>query len=356
MVGFHDGRLFLSANPTLTEPGQHAGPSRPEILQFDPARPKEPYQTLLPEWDGSPPFTEHSYRSFAADGARGELILLQNIGHTHAEWAFRDAEGKWSARGKLVFPWGADYETPEPIRTCYPNVMLKDRAVYFCGVSDIIEPNPQWRAYKKELTGRDWDYDFRRLFFTWTEDITTGKFHDWVEIASREKTCGWIFPCDLWVDADRNVHLLWTERALDTRLREKFSRDAKQSQALNYAVVQDGQVVSRRSLILAEEGGASLVAGAARFHVTPDQRLLVFCFVSGTDSAGASVSENRLFALLPDGTSSEPVRVPLSQPFTSFFTATVRGGSPPSDILELLGNRAGSGNAMSYARIRLTGR
>jgi hypothetical protein len=253
-----------------------------------------------------------------------------------------------------VFPWGADYEKPQPIRVCYPNVMLKDRAVYFCGVSDIIEPNLQWRAYKKELTGQNWDYDFRRLFFTWTEDITQGKFHDWIEIASREKTCGWIFPCDLWVSADGVVHLLWTERALDTRLREKFFPDAKQSQALNYAQVRGGQVVGRRTLILAEEGGANLVAGAARFHVTPDQRLWVICYVSGT-AEGKSVSENRLFELPADGAAIEPVRIPLSQPFTSFFTANVRGGSPPADILDLLGVRAGGGNAISYARIRLPG-
>ena len=57
-----------------------------------------------------------------------------------------------------------DYEEPEPIRVCYPNVMLKDRAVYFCGVSDIIEPKKEWRKFKRELTGKEWDYDFRRLF------------------------------------------------------------------------------------------------------------------------------------------------------------------------------------------------
>ena len=353
LVASHDGRLFLSANPTLTPPDQHAGPARPEILQFDSARPKDPFQTILPQWDGEPAFSEHSYRSFAADGARGELILLQNIGYAHAEWAFRDAAGQWAARGKLVFPWGADYEKPEPIRVCYPNVMLKDRAVYFCGVSDIVEPNLQWRAYKKQLTGRDWDYDFRRLFFTWTEDITKAKFHDWIEVASREKTCGWIFPCDLWVAADGVVHLLWSERALDTRLREKFFPDAKQSQALNYATIRDGQVVGRRSLFLVEEGKAGLTAGAARFHVTPDQRLWVICYVSGTDAAGKSVSENRLFEMLADGTAGEPVSVPLKQPFTSFFTATIRGGSSPSDTLDLLGVRAGGGNAISYARIRL---
>ena len=353
LVAFDDGRLFLSANPTLTPADQHAGPARPEILQFDSAHPKAPFQTILPQWDGEPPFSEHSYRSFAADGARGELILLQNIGYAHAEWTFRDASSQSSACGKLVFPWGADYEKPVPIRVCYPNVMLQDRAVYFCGVSDIVEPNLQWRAYKKQLTGRDWDYDFRRLFFTWTEDITKAKFHDWIEVASREKTCGWIFPCDLWVAADGIVHLLWTERALDTRLREKFFPDAKQSLALNYATIRDGQVEGRRSLILAEEGRPGLTAGAARFHVTPDQRLWVICYVSGTGAGGKSVSENRLFEMLPDGTAGEPVSVPLKQPFTSFFTTTIRGGSPPSDTLDLLGVRAGSGNAISYGRIRL---
>ncbi len=353
LAAFQDGRIFLSANPTLTPPDQYGGPARPEILQFDAARPQEPFQTLVPQWDGTPPFTEHSYRSFAADGARGELVLLQNIGHTHAEWAFRNAEGQWSAHGKLVFPWGADYDQPEPIRLCYPNVMLKDRALYFCGVSDIIEPNPQWRAYKKELTGQDWDYDFRRLFFTWTADLTQGKFHEWIEIASREETCGWISPSDLWVGPDGVVHLLWTERALDTRLRDKFFPAARQSHALNYAQVRDGQVVGRRSLIMAEEGAAGLVPGGARFHVTPDQRVWVVCHVSGTDSDGKSVAEDRLFELPAEGAAVQPIRIPLTQPFTNFFTATARGGSPPADVLDLLGVRAGGGNAISYARIRL---
>jgi len=354
IVGFPPaGTLFLSANPTLTAADQYGGAARPEILQFDAAHVRQPYQTLLPQWEGEPPFSEHSYRSFAADGPRGELILLQNIGYTQAEWAFRDAGGQWPAQGKLTWPWGADYEKPQPIRLCYPNVMLRDRAVYFCGVSDIIEPKSPWRAYKKELTGRDWDYDFRRLFFTWTEDITQGKFHDWIEIASREETGGWIFPSDLWAAPDGGVHVLWTERAIDTRLREKFFPDARQSQALNYAVVRDGQIVMRRSLILAEEGGASLTAAAARFQLTPDLRLWVICYVSGADTEGRAVAENRLFEILADGTAGQPVRVPLDQPFTSFFTATVRGGSAPSDVLDLLGVRAGSGNAIGYARIRL---
>jgi hypothetical protein len=47
------------------------------------------------------------------------------------------------------------------------------------------------------------------------------------------------------------------------------------------------------------------------------------------------------------------VRIGFKQPFTSFFTATVRGGSPPASTLDLLGQRAGSPLVISYARLRL---
>jgi hypothetical protein len=87
--------------------------------------------------------------------------------------------------------------------------------------------------------------------------------------------------------------------------------------------------------------------------VTPDERLFVFYYVSGTDAAGKRLSENRLMEVRPDGAASEAVRVPLRVPFTSFFTATVRAGSPPSNTIELLGERAGQPLAIGYARIRL---
>ncbi len=353
LAAFPSGQLFLSANPTLTSPPLTAGPAQPQILRWNVADISAPPETLLPTWDGTPQFTEHSYRSLAADGARGELILLQNIGMTHAEWTFCDAGGHWSAHGRLVWPWGAEYDPPQPIRVCYPTVMLRDRAVYFCGVSDIVEPYARWREYKKQLTGRDWDYDFRRLFYTWSPDITTGRFEPWVEIASRDKTCGWIGPCDLLAADDGRVHILWTERALDPRLRQEFFPDARQSHALNYAIVSEGRIVHQRSLVLAEEGGADELALAARFHPTPDGRLCVFYYVSGRDAAGRPVSENRVLELLPDGTSSSPVRVPLQTPLSSFFTATVRAGSPASERLDLLGQRAGRGDTIHYARVRL---
>lgn len=353
MAGFHDGPLFLSANPTLTPAGTYSGPARPEILQFAAKDAKAPFERLLPVWDGDPVFTEHSYRSFAADGPRRELILLQNIAYTHAEWAFRDREGKWITQGQLRWPDGAEYPKPEPIRVCYPNVLLKKRGVHFCGVSDIVEPYPEWRVFKQQLTGQEWDYDFRRLFYTWTPDVTREKFRPWVEIASRDKTCGWIMPGDLWLGPDGDVHVVWTERAIDERLRGKFFPDAKQSHAVNYAIVREGKVVRRRPLMLAEEGKPGEIGSCPRFQVTPDNRLFVVCYASGQSADGKAVSENRLVELLPGGEVGPWVRVPFAQPFTSYFTATVRGGSPASETLELLGERQGVPRTICYGRVRL---
>ena len=96
--------------------------------------------------------------------------------------------------------------------------------------------------------------------------------------------------------------------------------------------------------------------GRARFHVTPDNRLFVCYFVSGSDAEGNPIAEDRLIEIHEDGTSGEPVRVPLANPFTSFFTATPRAGSPPSDVLELLGECRLTQRTIRYARIRLGGR
>jgi hypothetical protein len=345
---FPDSRLFLSDNPTLTPIDTYGGPAKPVILAYTPSGPFADPCALAPVWDGEPAFTEHSYRSFAADGATREWVLFQNIGYGHAEWSFLDRQGQWAARGKLKWPWGGAYAKPQPIRLCYPNVALKDRQVYFCGVSDIIEPNPEWRQYKKEITGRDWDYDFRRLFFTWSDDIRTGRFHEWVEVSSRESTCGWIFPCDLWVAGDGRVHLLWSERALDTRLRETFFPDEKQTHALNYAVVEAGQVVLRRSLQIGGEGMSDEIPGRGRFHVTDAGRLIVFYYVSGPKG-----SENRIMELHPDGSQSPAIRVDLKHPFTSMYTATWRAGCKPSKTLDVYGQCAGKERIICYARIKV---
>ncbi len=220
-------------------------------------------------------------------------------------------------------------------------------------VEEDVYSYDAWREYKRELTGREWDYDFRRLFYTWTEDITGGEFHEWVEIASRDQTAGWIMPLDLWVDARGDVHLLWTERAIDTRLRERFFPGERQSHALNYAVLRQGAVALRRTLAIAEEGVSEEIPQFGRFQVTPEERLFVCFFVRGRDAAGARVAENRVLEIRDGGEVGEAVRLPLEHPMSSFFTATTRGGSPPSHTLEMLGTRADGARTISYARVRL---
>ena len=158
------GKVLLSVNPTLTEPGIRNGPSEPRILAFDAKDPGAGYRTILPGWKGHPRFTEHSYRTFVVDGSTGEFILFQNTGYDLAEWVFFDAEGNTRSQGQIEWPWGGAYEEPQPIRICYPAVQLAGREVHFLGVSDIVEPRKDWKEFKFKLTGREWDYDFRRLF------------------------------------------------------------------------------------------------------------------------------------------------------------------------------------------------
>ncbi|MBL9162766.1 MAG: hypothetical protein JNL18_08550 [Planctomycetaceae bacterium] len=354
MAAFADGRVYLSVNPAIDAgPQPGGGPTRPDVLKFSAHEPEAPPASVTPRWRERPPFSEHSYRSFAADGASGELVLFQNIGYTHAEWTFFDRGGRWSSQGKLQWPWGAEYETPQPIRVCYPNVALLDRQVHFVGVSDIVEPNQAWREYKRELTGLDWDYDFRRLFYTWTADIAKQPFADWIEISSRDKTCGGISPGDLWLAPSGEAHVVWTERAIDERLRDKFFPGAPQSHSVNYARVRDGRILERRTLLESTEAKPGIIGSAPRFHVTPDHRLFVVYSAKGVEPDGTPVSENRIVEMRADGAVSASARLPLKSPFISYFTTTVRGGSPPSNTLEMLGERAGVPRTISYARVRL---
>ena len=350
LVCFPDGRVFLSTNPNDAAPDQHDGTATPQVVQLRADDPVATLEVFTPPWNREIRFHGHTYRSFVADGPNRELALIYNIAYDKFYWTFRDRDGRWAAQGEAEFPWGAEYDKPQPIRICYPAVELRDRALHFLGVSDIVEPYDAWRAFKKELTGRDWDYDFRRLFYTWTDDLAAGEFHPWVEVASRDKTAGHIFPMDMHVSADGSVHALWTERALDTRLRERFFPEEKQSWALSYALLRDGEVVVRQSVVALEEGEQGPRPGNGRFHVTPSGRLFVFYHQSGQDAAGRDVGGNWLREVIAEGSFSAPVKVPLQHPFGSFFTATSRGGSAPSEVLDIFGEQGG---AMRYARVRL---
>jgi hypothetical protein len=182
---FQDGRLLLSTNPTLgSGPEPSGGPAQPTLLEFATEDLSAPLETSLPVWAGQPPFDQHSYRGLGVDGARQETLFLNINGYVGQEWAFRDAAGEWSARGRLGFPY--DTDTHQVLRLCYPQVALADRQAHVMAISDILEPVPEYRQYKAEQDKNAFLYVFRRLYYAWTPDISSTSFS-----ASTTKISGW---------------------------------------------------------------------------------------------------------------------------------------------------------------------
>ena len=332
-----DGSVLLSVNPSETEPGN---PPDTQVLRFSaggkPAEYRKP-AVLIPKWAKPYKAAAHTYRSIAADGPNREMVLFYQDyrtidGWKETLWSFY-SNRRWTAKGVLKFP---------QVRVTYPAIQLRNRAVYQLGATDPVPGGSQ--------------RDFQQLFYTWCDDITTGKFHPWVEIANRERTGGFVWAADLYVSPDsrdKRVHVLWYDRFLkpNRAFRKKFTPGEKQRISLNYSVIRRGKVAATRAIAESHEGGkGSTPSRAGRFHITPDGRMLVFYHVT------TPASENRLIEIFPDGSLGEPVKVPLKTPFHTFFTAGVRAGCQPSWYIDVFGDTRKGGRAggtMRYARIRL---
>jgi hypothetical protein len=354
------GVVLMSTNPTLlSSNASGAGPARPALLEIIPnTAPPIIKNIQVPVWHGenSPKFTEHSYRSFAADGNLGDTIIFQNVGYTHAEWALRAEQGDWIANGQLTWPLTSNKSGPQPIRVCYPNVAVVNRAVHFVGVSDVIEPNPKWLQYKSELTGQANQWALRRLYYTWSGDVTKNDFSEWLEVASRDETAGQILPGDLWVAEDGAALIVWQESATDVRLRDAFFPIVRQRYEINFAVIQQGKIILRKTLVAADEGKTEPIPSWPRFHLAPDGRMFVLIHMRGVNRGGQSVGENQIAEIYRDGTTTAFLPIPLAHPFTNYFTATTRAGSMPSYTLDLLGTSPDKPNVIRYARVRLSER
>ena len=306
------GRLLLSVNPSTGPRGGSSGVrenhwSRPQLLEFDAARPGDPPRSLQPVWDRDYAFTEHSYRGAAACSRSGEVLLLNVSGRGQA-WSLLDAGGDWSRRGLLEFP----------LRGCYPHVALRQRAAWVVAVSDIVEPNAAWRELKRRHTGRDWDYDFRQLFYSHTPALGEVPFSPILTFASRDETAGMV--------------------------RDELFPEVPMTVALKYARIHDGAVAERRVLRESVEDRGPRV-GWARFHDAGDGRLFVLGHV--VDDGGPA---NFAQQLLPS--QEEPVRLDLRHPLGSFLTASGRLGSEPSTTVDLCGPGPEAG-VMRYVQLRI---
>ena len=109
----------------------------------------------------------------------------------------------------------------------------------------------------------------------------------------------------------------------------------------------------RHTLLETGDGISTKQAGRPRFQVTPDGRLFIFCYFAGNDKNGRWTCEDRLAELRADGMAATWMTIPLKHPLGDYVTATVRAGSSPSILLDLLGARVDATQTISYARIRL---
>jgi hypothetical protein len=339
----------------------------------------------------------------AVDAARGEVILFQNAGYSHAAWALLGRNGEWRD-GQLAWPpYAATDIAPfgaSHARVNYPVVVLHDRGVHFCGcaaydnwarvrtVDDLGLGEDPNRAGASGMKGRQRGNRMRRLLYTWTEAVGDCLFCGWIEIDNTFDDGGWLFPGDMHVDEAGTVHLLWYRAPMLRSLRDEHYPDIPRVYSIEYAILSNGRVQGRRTLVRAGDGLDAAVPtdldsegwpyvlangerilgdplATPRFHVVPDGRLFVIYYVSGRGAEGTPLSENRIIELCAGATASGPVRLPLRHPLTQFFTATPRAGCAPSDTLDLLGHRRGdwrpqegSGyreweGTLSYARVRI---
>jgi hypothetical protein len=159
---------------------------------------------------------------------------------------------------------------------------------------------------------------------------------------------------DLWLAKDGAAHLLYLQRSVaSAAMRNRFFPGVPVTVSLEHCVVRNNQVARRQTILAGGEGVGSEYPAYARFHANQDGRLFVLASVR-TESAGAkAVFDNRIIEILPDLRHSESMRLDLRYPFVNFITATERGGSRPSNIIDVLGICVGASTNIRYAALRL---
>ena len=340
---FQGGHVFLSVNPSTEPAGTKYGPCNPLVLEFDPANPASPAKTHTPAWADGTYFTDHSYRGFAADGANDELLLLNINAKTSEQFvSYRDSKGLWHPKGTITFP----------IRSCYPQVALRDGSAHVMAIGDIVEPVKEWQKLKFEKLKRKWDYVFRRLFYTYSDNIRTAGFCDPIEIDTVEKTGGHIRNLDLYIDETGAAHLLYTKQQHQYEfIRDKYFPGEAMTAYLEHVIVKDGKVFSRQTLAERPSGPTDFEPSFGRFHISGTGDLYVIAAGMSAEK-GQRTYGNFLGRISADNNKPKFERIELKHPFGNFFTNTLRGGSKPSDIIDIFGIANDNPN-LRYARIRI---
>jgi len=325
--------ILLSVNPSTRPPSEQYAECDPHLLRFARSRFERPERSA-PRWPDGAKFTEHSYRGIGVCAATGDLLLLHIDGATGTyHWALRNARGEWPVTGRLAFP----------IRSCYPQVLLRRGAAHVLAIGDIVEPVEEWRQWKRQQTGREWDYVFRKLYYAWTPDLRRQPFSAPILLDDVDATAGHITNLDLWASPSGAVQALYLRRTSTPIVRDRFLPGVVIRETLRHAILRDGKLERTADLIEAGEGLTGPTPWYARYHSTDGRRAMIVASQAGTNGP-----ENVLIETDPEIVRVR--RIPLEKPLWSFHTATERGGSSPSDTLDLFGPAA-DGVSLRYAKV-----
>lgn len=337
IVGYADGSLFVTVNPSTRPPGTMYGECDPHVLEMLNLDRVASAVARRPEW-GPGHRTDHSYRAVAADSRNRRFILLcEDADRGDFRWSVCDAQRAWTPVRRLEFP----------IRACYPPVCLRGNEAHVLPVGDIVEPVEAWRAYKKKVTGQEWDYVFRRLFYARNTDVMRGDFDPPIQIDTVEATAGHILNLDLWTARTGEAHALYIRQSTTPIVRDAFLKGTPLRVALVHALLDRGRLVRRTTLMEGGEGLPGPRSVYARFHSPDGRNLLAVVTYSVTDRNGPRQQMGVMRVWPQPG---DLQALPLSQPFGAFFTNTERGGSAPSATLDLFGTGS-DGKALRYARV-----
>ncbi|MHC4643602.1 MAG: hypothetical protein ACYS32_18325, partial [Planctomycetota bacterium] len=163
---------------------------------------------------------------------------------------------------------------------------------------------------------------------------------------------GHIRNFDLYIDEGGATHLLYLKRPHHySFIRDKYFPGQAMTAYLEYVVVKDGKVLSRKTLAETPQDSKGLEPSYGRFHISSDGALWVIASGTYTDGTKRTFG-NYIGRILSSQSSPKFVRIDLKHPFGTFFTNTPRGGSEPSDIIDLFGIADDNPN-LRYAGIRL---
>jgi len=321
------GLLAVTVNPTARSYAKDE-PSRvvesvPMMHILDVSGEVKKADTIRLQWDAAQHrFLDHSYRSMAADPQTGDLFLT-NIDYNGEEehlFTLLDKDMHCRKTGRLRFPQ----------RSCYHNIAMKDGEVYLFAVQDIVEPNEEWKAYKRKMTGNEWDFDFRTIYLNYCPDIREGDFEPSQVVCHRENTCGWVANLDCCFDRNGDMLLLASQRNIaHAFMQEPFFPDTPLELCLEVFRYSHGRLVERTVVDSTTEDEKHSEYGGY-FHTAADGSVyLVWSKKTGCRDVGLGTG---MYLSRTADLKAAPVK--LSDEFGMPFGCKTRLGAAPCDTID----------------------